>query len=334
MPTILRRESDGYGAFDIQADVPLLHDENHLYYTNSKNNQSCPMVNKTLCALLMMGIIFFVAMISMRPSMKSDVISGSSPISDSVKVQMTAFSSPYWAHSVVHNVEKQHLTTFYVALKLQNTDGLTNELLDVSDPESTSYGKHLSIEAINEKYGPTADQQASVMEFFQSIKGSVVETNLHGDMIRVKAPIEHVESALDTTLGWHTHTSRNTKALRATRAMSIPEHVAEHISFVSLNCPILHSTKPDRVSRKSNTNSVENTEAKMDIGGTSVSILNNLYKVTSTNSKKGSQAFVGFYYEFFSNRDLKDFFIRSGLDTSVANVPLSNIYGNMGNFED
>eukprot|EP01041_Mallomonas_annulata_P002050 gene2050-4001_t len=338
---MLKLGSSQYGAFDIQAhSVPSSESSTKpdvkKYFT----------VNMTLWMVILMTIGMCLNFFSKRQIKRYDVtISGPFSTSNG-NARFTAFQSPHWTRSESHNVEKTTAVKFYVALILRDSHDLRDELLSVSDPESESYGKHLSIETINHKYGPSVEQQTVVMEYFRGIHGSVVESNLHGDMIRVQASVEHIEKGLDTSLGWHTHnidssssgssssSKRNTKALRATRAMSIPEHVAVHISFVSLNSPVLHSLNTPRNSNRVKVESVEVTEEAMDIGGTSVSILRNLYKTPSTSSKRGSQAIVGFYYEFFSNNDLKDFFTRSGLDSSLANIPLSNIYGNLGNFED
>ena len=66
-----------------------------------------------------------------------------------------------------------------------------------------------------------------------------METFEFGDLISVQASIENIEYGLHTQLGWFRH-KRNLitrNALRALSPIRIPNHLAEFISFVSLNAP-------------------------------------------------------------------------------------------------
>ena len=126
-------------------------------------------------------------------------------------------------------------------MKLRNLDNIDANLLSISDPSSTQYGKHLSIDAINEKYGPTTEEQNIVMNHFKNIKDSVIIPNLHGDFFRVTAPAMSIENALETELGIHSHDSSTTaKVVRAVNPIMLPEHISELISFISLNAPAGH----------------------------------------------------------------------------------------------
>lgn len=46
-----------------------------------------------------------------------------------------------------------------------------------------------------------------------------------------------IEMYLDTSLSWHAHAQKSTekRSLRATKSLKIPDSIAKHVSFVSLN---------------------------------------------------------------------------------------------------
>ena len=129
--------------------------------------------------------------------------------------------------------------TFTIALKLCNVSYMEEKFLSVSDPTSKEYGKYLSIDSIIKNFGPSAIEREEVIKFFQTINGAKVESNLHGDMIRVTAKVSHIESTLNTEIRCHTHQIfPEAKALRATQPIVIPEKISKLLSFVSLNIPI------------------------------------------------------------------------------------------------
>ena len=62
---------------------------------------------------------------------------------------------------------------------------------------------------------------------------------MHGDLIRVKAPINYIEKTFKTELAWHVHNSMiDLKSLRAIKPISIPDDISNLIAFISLNSPI------------------------------------------------------------------------------------------------
>jgi Pro-kumamolisin, activation domain len=135
-----------------------------------------------------------------------------------------------------------------VALKLRNVDAMREEFLAVSTPSSDLYGKHLTLQAVQEKYGPLKEDKARVMAYFASIPGAQLDKDPAsdmGDMFIVTAPIHAIETKLSTKLSWRQHTlsdSRTSKALRADTDINIPDDISQHLSFVSLNSPINNHT--------------------------------------------------------------------------------------------
>lgn len=131
---------------------------------------------------------------------------------------------------------------FTVALKLRNTDGMHNHFQDVSNPNSANYGKYLTAEEVDAMYGPSVEDKRVVRDFFQQIKDSEVTLHENGDLLQVRAPIEHVEKQLQTKLGVVSHYTNRIpqKAIRAKSDLSLPNHIADKIAFISLNAPVNH----------------------------------------------------------------------------------------------
>ena len=150
------------------------------------------------------------------------------------------FKSSSWVPDIAHN---DPVHTFVVALKLQNRDALLDEFHAVSDPRHASYGQFLSVSDIRAKYGPSSDDLFHVSDYFGQIRGSSVELNLKGDMLRVSAHVSSIEQHLGTKLMWHKHVSEGTSK-RSLRIISdiqlIPDDIANRISFISLNSPVNH----------------------------------------------------------------------------------------------
>eukprot|EP01041_Mallomonas_annulata_P011928 gene11928-24993_t len=249
------------------------------------------------------------------------------------------FTSSHWSISSSEKLADGTEVKFVVALKLHSVDEMKETLLKVSDPNSEQYGHHLSLKEINERFGPTLEEQKSAIEFFQTIEDALVDVNLQGDLICVTAKVGHIESALSTELGWHSHTIRDSKAIRAIKPLSIPDHVSNVLSFVSLNSPVTPGARisgVDDVRRvKQNHLSSESisSEAMAAVGGTTPAVLAARYGFpTDYKARLGSQAIPAFYSEFFSNRDLTIFANIFGL--VPATIPLSNVFGNLPNNEN
>jgi subtilase family serine protease len=191
--------------------------------------------------LAVVGVYVFICYVGnvSLVNIDANILNGSNNIIKSIYKEN--FLSHAWRFTEHFHENKDHVVSFYVAMKLRNLHEIDTDLLSISDPSSVQYGKHLSIEAINEKYGPTTEEQNIVMNHFKGIKDSVIISNLHGDFFRVTAPVKHIESTLETELGIHSHDSITTaKVVRAINPIMLPERISELISFISLNAPAGH----------------------------------------------------------------------------------------------
>ena len=151
------------------------------------------------------------------------------------------FLSSNWDFtSDISNKESQ-LVKFIVALKLRNADKMHSHFLSVSDPKSPSYGKFLTPQEMQDMYGPEPAGKKAVLNYFKQIPNAELNIGEHGDLLEVVAPVKHVEGALKTRLGWVANPSYPTRSIRSKTDLNIPDHISQHIDFVSLNSPVLQA---------------------------------------------------------------------------------------------
>ena len=130
---------------------------------------------------------------------------------------------------------------FIVALKLRNADKMHSHFLSVSDPKSPSYGKFLTPQEMQDMYGPEPAGKKAVLNYFKQIPNAELNIGEHGDLLEVVAPVKHVEGALKTRLGWVASPSYPTRSIRSKTDLNIPDHISQHIDFVSLNFPVMQA---------------------------------------------------------------------------------------------
>eukprot|EP01041_Mallomonas_annulata_P010211 gene10212-21288_t len=181
------QSTNGYGAFHIQdgLNTDISSPTQNLNFSTRQRLGKNTSLRNFVWVVVAVVVVTILVMSKQEALVTfGDVAEGT--IRSKNGLYLGAFDSSSWKTSNVYSTAKQEPATFYVSLKLRDSDDLRDELLSISNPESESYGKHLSIETINHKYGPSVEQQTVVMEYFRGIHGSVVESNLHGDMIRVQ----------------------------------------------------------------------------------------------------------------------------------------------------
>ena len=129
---------------------------------------------------------------------------------------------------------------FLIALKLRNVYKMKRELAEVSNPKSEKYARYFSLDQIRTRFSPPASIREKVISYFlKKIKKSSVHYNLIGDMIEVTASISDIEEGLSTKLAFHVHSFDSSISIRAETKFLIDNQISEHISFVSLDSPIV-----------------------------------------------------------------------------------------------
>lgn len=145
-----------------------------------------------------------------------------------------------WVHAGV-GLESDSVQIF-VGIKNQlSHDEIHARLMDVSSPKSPSYGKFYSQDRVAAEVWATSETRASVAAFFQQALGPSAHLQHEGAFLEIVAPVRAVETAFATSLAWYQHSESSKRALRCTTALHhIPGNVAQHLTFLSINSPIMN----------------------------------------------------------------------------------------------
>ena len=114
-------------------------------------------------------------------------------------------------------------------------DALEAAFWAVSDPDSTSYGRHLNIEKIRDLLAVPADRVERVRDFFREYGAVEIEVGPFNDVLHVRMAAWDVERALETKLGAFVHSSRPEMGgtlIRARARGSLPDHLAADVDIV------------------------------------------------------------------------------------------------------
>ena len=111
-------------------------------------------------------------------------------------------------------------------------DELERNLYEVSDPTHARYGKHLSIEEVNELIQPKDDALQAVREWLEDagVKSEELEYSPAKDWIKLTLPMKDVEQLLNTEYHYFVHDD-GTELVRA-QSWSLPMHLHEHIATI------------------------------------------------------------------------------------------------------
>lgn len=153
-----------------------------------------------------------------------------------MEIQATVASSyTNWVSEQVDDADST-LMTIFVMMKHAKADiqKLEQVVLAVSDPKSPAYGKHLSIEQVGQ-ITPIADSAVNTVLAFLKAEGvTTIDINLNRDMIEVELSIAQANKLFETDVRLFSHKRKaGVQVLRSVSPYSLPEEVAEVVSFVA-----------------------------------------------------------------------------------------------------
>ncbi|RDX54178.1 subtilisin-like protein [Lentinus brumalis] len=112
-----------------------------------------------------------------------------------------------------------------------NESGLYMALLDVSDPTSTNYGRHLSTAEVWEYTAPRPESLQALTQWLHANGLAFSPTTHFGDMLHFKVPLERANALLDANFTTYIHEPTNTTTIR-TLSYALPVHLHGHITLV------------------------------------------------------------------------------------------------------
>jgi tripeptidyl-peptidase-1 len=134
--------------------------------------------------------------------------------------------------TIVHPAEKEEFITLVFALQQRNLDVVHNILMEVSDPDHSNYGKHLTFEELG---ALTANPEAetAVMNFLLShgVSKSHISVTPNKEFMRVRMTVEIAENILSTRFSIFRSIFAKAEIIR-TLEYTIPMEIVKYVRFI------------------------------------------------------------------------------------------------------
>ena len=95
-----------------------------------------------------------------------------------------------------HQLDPESIVKFHIGLKQSNLEHGYTSLLNVSDPQSSSYGKLWTAQQVQNFFGPSQDSSDTVWEWLSA--AGVRDVEERRGWLSFEVPVAHVERLLDT----------------------------------------------------------------------------------------------------------------------------------------
>jgi len=102
-------------------------------------------------------------------------------------------------------------------------------VLDISDPGSENYGKHLSAKEVQFYTAPTEDTKTAVLGWL--VRHGIDSFRVNHDTVTITAPVSVADALLNATFSWYRNTAGK-KVLR-TLQYGVPDYLCDSIDMVS-----------------------------------------------------------------------------------------------------
>lgn len=151
-------------------------------------------------------------------------------ISRHVLHEKRAHTPAGWARSRKHDAAA--VLPLRIGLTQSNMDRLEEMLLEVSDPDSPSFGKHWNAGKVAQTFKPSDETVSTVHEWLKTsgIHPSRIRLTKAKTWIEVNATVEEAEQLLQTE--YHVYTHESGKEHVACDAYHVPEHVSKHVDII------------------------------------------------------------------------------------------------------
>ncbi|KAH9049267.1 subtilisin-like protein [Lactarius deliciosus] len=256
---------------------------------------------------------------------------------DGMKVKHAWDTVPKNWESLGHPSNKTTIE-FYLALKSHREDALVEALYEVSDPEHSRYGAHLSKEQVAEVVAPHPDTLELVSSWLghYDIPSSSISMTLGGNWLRVVGvPVSQANRILGASYQLYKHVETNDTVLR-TISYSLPEVLHGHIQTIVpttyFGSPLTERMRPrlhpsTAVEARGEAGSVLSSR---DEDGITPSYLRWLYKTRGYAPKatdRNALGIAGYDGDFPSPQDLALFMTEYRTDGEDATFTVTQVNG-------
>lgn len=207
---------------------------------------------------------------------------------------------------------------------------LEETLFAVSDPTNERYGQHLSLDELKKLTPISSDALDTVTSFLTDAGVKAFKPNHNEDIISATVTLEQAEYLFDTEIRSFEHTKAGANLYRASQAYSLPEEVADVVSFVGdlVRVPAIDKirrVKGDSLRGNSNDdwpNSCTGLGAACK-NGVNPAVLNQRYNITdayNTVAEGNSFAVAEFQGQYYDDKDLTKFSEGCNVNVTVDHV--------------
>jgi len=133
---------------------------------------------------------------------------------------------------LIRPAAQQDTVKLTFALKQQNLGQLEKVFWDVSTPQSSVYGLHLSLEQVVNIVRPSFTTLKSVISWLSEHGVQECETIQTHDFLTCDMTVSTAEVMLQTKFSYYKHSEQDMTILRASQEYSVPESVAQHLDFI------------------------------------------------------------------------------------------------------
>lgn len=213
---------------------------------------------------------------------------------------------------VVERAQPHILKPLLFAIKQSNLDVIEKTLLEVSDPDSPSYGQYLSLEQVGYIiHNSEALQAVKSYLVAHGVHESQIEVTANGEFATVRVPVSIAEALLDAKFYVFANAAAPDVQVLRTDAFTVPEALEAHVDFIGETIEF-----PSIRSRHMHRGPIKN-------GYVTPELLNKVYNIQSNEVKdqRATQSVFESLGQDYSPSDLTMFQNRMGLPRSkIARV--------------
>ncbi|KAI1352315.1 subtilisin-like protein [Xylaria sp. FL0043] len=143
--------------------------------------------------------------------------------------------APHWGHmwTKKSKVPAKSVLPMRIGLKQSNLDAGHDKLMDISNPLSANYGKHMSTQEVIDFFAPDQSRVDVVKEWLQNagISADRISVSANKQWIQFDATADEVEDLLFADFYVWEHTDGSTDM--STESYHVPAKIQEHIDYVT-----------------------------------------------------------------------------------------------------
>ncbi|KAK6354539.1 hypothetical protein TWF696_003682 [Orbilia brochopaga] len=153
-----------------------------------------------------------------------------------------ASNSPWVKRSLA---ERDSLMPMRIGLTQRNLESGHDLLMEISDPASPKYGKHLSDHEVIEMFAPSEESKDAVLKWLHSfgISPERISISRNKQWIQFDARVVEAEALLHTTYHIYEHEPSGRINI-ACDQYHVPEHVKQHIDYITPGIKLFHLSGP------------------------------------------------------------------------------------------